>query len=62
MLFCATQGRRRFLKSGTAIERRMPCARAEGPRRGRPREGDFPPSRKGVGGSPPTKCLNLRCL
>ena len=38
------QGRRRFLKSGTAIERHMRSARAEGPSRGRAREGDFPPS------------------
>ena len=47
------QGRRRFLKSGTAIERHRRSARAEGTSRGRAREGDFPPSRKGGSGDLP---------
>ena len=41
------QSRRRVLKSGTAIERQRRSARAEGSSRGRAREGDFSPSRKG---------------
>ena len=44
------QGRRRFLKSGTAIKRRRRSARAKGPSRERAREGDYPPSRKGGSG------------
>ena len=56
------QGRRRVLKSGAAIERHRRSARAEGTSRGRAREGDELPSRKGFGGSPPRKFLNLRCL
>ena len=38
----STQGRRRFLKSGTAIECHRRSARAEGASRGRAREGGFP--------------------
>ena len=46
--------RRCFLKSGTASGRLPQCsARAEGLSRGRVREGDFPPSRKGVLGDLP---------
>ena len=47
------QGRRRFSKSGTAIEPLRRSARAEGPSRGRAREGEFPPSRKGGSGDLP---------
>ena len=47
------QGRRRVLKSGTAIERHRRSARAEGTSRGRAREGDFSPSRKGGSGDLP---------
>ena len=36
------QGRRRFLKSGTAIERRRRSARAEGSSGRRAREGSYP--------------------
>ena len=55
MLLYCFQGRHRFLKSGTAIERRRPCVRAEGPSRGRAREGGFqvPPSRTGGSGDLP---------
>ena len=44
------QGCRRFLKSGTAIERHGRSARADSPSRGRAREGDLPPSRKAGSG------------
>ena len=47
------QGRRRVLKSGRAIERHRRSARAEGTSRGRAREGDFAPSRKGCSGDLP---------
>ena len=57
-LSITTQGRRRFSKSGTTIERLRRSARAEGPSRGRAREREFTPSRKG--GS--RKFLNLTCL
>ena len=40
-----SQGRRRFVESGTAIGRRRRSVRTEGPSRAR--EGDIPPSRKG---------------
>ena len=44
------QGRRRFLKSGTAIERHRRSARAEGSSGGRAREGggSYPPLIRGV--------------
>ena len=45
-----TQGRRRVLKSGTAIERHRRSARAECPSRGRAREGEFSPLAKEVRG------------
>ena len=41
------QGRRQFLKSGTAIERHRRSARAEGASRGRIQEGVISPSLKG---------------
>ena len=47
------QGRRRFLKSGTAIERHRRSARVEGTSRGIAREGDFSPFRKGGSGDLP---------
>ena len=47
------QGRRRFLKSGTAIERRRRSAKAKGPSRGRAREGNYPPCRKRGSGDLP---------
>ena len=47
------QGRRRVLESGTAIERHRRSARAEGTSRGRAREGDFSPVRKGGSGDLP---------
>ena len=49
------QGRRRFLKSGTAIERHRRSARAEGSSRGRAREGVIPPLVRGVRGISPEK-------
>ena len=49
------QGRRRFLKSGTAIERHRRSARAEGSSRGRAREGVKPPFVRGVRGISPEK-------
>ena len=55
------QGRRRVLKSGTAIERHRHSARAEGTIRGRAREGDFSPSRKGgVRGISPEKFFKFK--
>ena len=42
------QGRCRFLKSGTAIERHRRSARAEGSSGGRAREGVIPPLVSGV--------------
>ena len=56
------QGRRRFLKSGTAIERHRRCARAEGSSGGRAREGVIPPLVRGVQGTSPRNVLNLTCL
>ena len=47
------QGRRRVLKGGTAIQRHRRSARAEGSSRGRAREGDVSPSRKGGSGDLP---------
>ena len=47
------QGRRRFLKSGTAIECRRRSARAEGSCGGRAREGVIPPLVRGVRGISP---------
>ena len=47
------QGRRRVLKSGTAIGRHRRSARAEGRSRRRARERDFSPSRKGCSGDLP---------
>ena len=54
------QGRRRVLKSGTAIERHRRSARAEGPSRGRAREGEFPPLAKGVLGISPEKISKFK--
>ena len=54
------QGRRRFLKSGTAIERHRRSVRAEGT--SEEGEHEIPPLLRGFGGSPPRKFLNLRCL
>ena len=47
------QGRRWFLESGTAIERRRRSPSAEGTSGGRAREGVCPLSLGGLGGSPP---------
>ena len=47
------QGRRRLLKSGTAIERHRRSARAEGSSGGRAREGVTPPLGRGVWGISP---------
>ena len=47
------QGRRRFSKSGTAIERHRRSAMTEGPSKGRAREGGFPLLVRGVGGDLP---------
>ena len=55
------QGRRRFLKSGTAIERHRRSARAEGSSREKAREGVIPPLVRGFGGSLPRNFLNLTC-
>ena len=54
------QGRRRVLKSGTAIERHRRSARAEGTSRGRSRERDFFPSRKGGSGDLPEKIFKFK--
>ena len=54
------QGRRRFLKSGTAIERRRRSARAKSPSRGREREGDYPLFVRGVRGTSPEKFFILK--
>ena len=51
------QGRRRLLKSGTAIEHRS--ARAEGSSRGRAREGVTPPLGWGVWGISPEKIFEF---
>ena len=51
------QGRRRFLESGTAIERRRISPSAEGTSGGRAREGVRPPLVRGVWGISPTKIL-----
>ena len=51
----SNQGRRRYLKNDTAIERRRRSARAEGSSGGRAREGGQTPSRKGVRGISPEK-------
>ena len=47
-VFVINQGRRRFLKSGTAIERLRRSARAEGSSQGRAREGVIPLFVRGV--------------
>ena len=62
MLLTSIQGCLRILKSDTAIERHRRSPSAEGTSRGRAREGDESPSRKGGGGYPPRKFLNFRCL
>ena len=49
------KGRRCFLKSGTAIERRRRSARAEGSSGGRAREGVIPLFLRGVWGISPEK-------
>ena len=57
------QSRRRFLKSGTAIERHRRSVRAEGSSGGRAREGVKPPLVRRVRGIPPPEIfLNLSCL
>ena len=47
MMYMYIQGRRRVLKSGTAIERLRRSARAEGSSRGRAREEVIPPLVRG---------------
>ena len=54
------QGRRRFLKSGTAIERHRRFARAEGTRRGSTRWGMNPPLVRGVRGISPEKFFKFK--
>ena len=54
------QGRRRFLKSGTAIERHRHFARAEGTRRGGMRWGMNPPLVRGVRGISPEKIFKFK--
>ena len=56
------QGRRRFLKTGKAIERHRRSARAEGSSGVEGTRGGHTPCRKGVRGSSPRKFLNLTCL
>ena len=53
------QGRRRFLKSGTANERHRRSARAEGSSWGRAREGIIPPLVRGFGGISPEKIFEF---
>ena len=53
------QGRRRFLKSGSTIERHRRSTRAEGPSRARAREGELPPSRKGGSGDLPRENFKI---
>ena len=56
------QGRRRFLKSGTAIERHRRSARTEGPSRGKGTRGVFFPLLvRGVGGDNPRKKIKDVC-
>ena len=59
-IMLCVQGRRRFLKSGTAIERHRRSARAKGPSRGRAREGDYPPSGKGGSGDLPREIFLIK--
>ena len=54
------QGRRRVLKSGTAIERHRRSARAEGTSRGRARERTFLPLLRGVRGIAPEKIFKFK--
>ena len=49
------QGRRRFLKTGTAIERHRRSAKAEGSSRGESTRGGHTPCRKGGWGVSPEK-------
>ena len=53
------QGRRRLLKSGTAIERHGRSARAEGSSGGRAQEGVTPPLGWGVWGISPEKIFEF---
>ena len=53
------QGRRRYLKSGTAIERHRRSAMAEGSSGGRAREGVIPPLVRGVRGISPEKIFEF---
>ena len=53
------QGRRRFLKSGTAIERHRRSARAEGSSGVRAREWVIPPLVRGVRGISPEKIFEF---
>ena len=60
-LMAISQGRRRFLESGTASERHRRSARAEGPSRGRAREGEFPPPLvRGVRGISPENFFKFK--
>ena len=54
------QGRRLGLKSGTAIGHHRRFARVEGTSRGRAREGDGPPTRKGGSGISPEKIFKFK--
>ena len=53
------QGRHRYLKSGTAIERYRRSARTEGMSGGRTREWGFPTSRKGGYGDFPRENFQI---
>ena len=53
------QGRRRFLKSGTAIERHRRSARVEGSSGGRARDVVIPPFVRGVRGISPEKIFEF---
>ena len=54
------QGRRRVLKSCTAIGRHRRSARAEGASGGRAREGEYPPLVRGVRGITPEKIFKIK--
>ena len=59
--FIKTQGLRRLLESGTAIEHLRCSPSANGTRGGRGREGvDLPPLVRGFGGTPTRKFCNSR--
>ena len=54
------QGRRRVLKSGTAIERHKRSARAESASRGESTRGGFPPLVRGVRGISPREIFKSK--